>query len=179
VKRLILCEGPNEREIIRILLEHDRLIFGEDELIGLTPYHARQITTNAHVRTELNLYPGNDVLVMRVGDKQSDQLKIPKDYSGKIAAVEKYCTKPELEMLLIIAEGLTEEFEKTKSTMSPKSFAKAHIRCGRRRYDNSTAFYRDYFGNDPDRLTEAILEYKRSRGAHKKDEMYLADLIRS
>ncbi len=55
MKRLIMCEGPNELEIIRILILHDKLIFGEDELLGLTPYHARQITGNAQVRTELNI----------------------------------------------------------------------------------------------------------------------------
>ena len=69
MKRLIMCEGPNELEIMRILLEYDKLIFGEDELIGLTPYHARQIASSAQVRTELNMYPGNDVFIMRVGDE--------------------------------------------------------------------------------------------------------------
>ena len=61
---------------------------------------------------------------MRIGDVQNENLKIPTDYREKITAVEKYCTKPEIEMLLIIAEGLVKEFEKTKSTVSPKDFAK-------------------------------------------------------
>ena len=43
MKYLILCEGPNELEIIRMLLEHDKLIFTEDDLLNLVPYHARQI----------------------------------------------------------------------------------------------------------------------------------------
>lgn len=47
MKRLIMCEGPNELEVMRILIEHDKLIFGEDDLIGLTPYHARQINGSA------------------------------------------------------------------------------------------------------------------------------------
>ena len=34
MKRLIMCEGPNELEIIRILLNNYKLIFGEDDLIG-------------------------------------------------------------------------------------------------------------------------------------------------
>ena len=34
MKRLIMCEGPNELEIIRILLNNNKLIFGEDDLIG-------------------------------------------------------------------------------------------------------------------------------------------------
>ena len=178
MKRLIMCEGPNELEIMRILLENDKLIFGEDDLIGLEPYHARQITRSSQVKTQLNLYPDNDVLVMRIGDVQNEALKIPADYKEKIIKVEKYCTKPELEMLLIISEGLVAEFEKTKSSLTPKDFAKQHIRCGRRKYDNSTQFYIDYYGSDPDMLVKAIKEYKRIRGAHKKDELYLADLLK-
>ena len=178
MKQLVLCEGPNELGIMRILLENDKLIFGEDDLIGLEPYHARQITRSSQVKTELNLYPGTDVLVMRIGDVQNETLKIPTDYKEKIIKVEKYCTKPELEMLLIISEGLVAEFEKSKSNVSPKDFAKQHIRCGRRKYDNSTQFYIDYYGSDPDMLVKAIKEYKRIRGAHKKDELYLADLLK-
>lgn len=178
MKRLIMCEGPNELGIMRILLENDKLIFGEDDLIGLEPYHARQITSNGQVRTQLNMYPGNDVLVMRIGDVQNETLKIPEDYKEKIIKVEKYCTKPELEMLLIISEGLVAEFEKTKSNVTPKEFAKQHIRCGRKKYDNSTQFYNDYYGLNLDALVEAIKEYKRIKGAHKKDELYLADLLK-
>ena len=178
MKRLIMCEGPNELGIIRLLLKNDKLIFGEDDLIGLEPYHARQIVSNGQVRTQLNMYPGNDVLIMRIGDVQNETLKIPEDYREKIIKVEKYCTKPELEMLLIISEGLVTEFEKQKSSVSPKDFAKKHIRCGRRKYDNSTQFYLDYYGTDPDALVDAIKEYKRIKGAHKKDELYLADLLK-
>ena len=178
MKRLIMCEGPNELGIIRLLLKNDKLIFGEDDLIGLEPYHARQIVSNGQVRTQLNMYPGNDVLIMRIGDVQNEVLKIPEDYREKIIKVEKYCTKPELEMLLIISEGLVMEFEKQKSSVSPKDFAKKHIRCGKRKYDNSTQFYLDYYGTDPDALVDAIKEYKRIKGAHKKDELYLADLLK-
>ena len=173
-----MCEGPNEHAVIRILLEYDALIFGEDDLLGLTPYHARQISKSPQVQTALNIYPGNDVLVMRVGDKQGDKLTIPGEYKEKITAVEKYCTKPELEMLLIISEGLVDEFEKTKSTVPPKAFAKAHIKCGKKSYDNSSAFYQAFFGDDCDKLISAIREYKRIRGAHKKDELYLADILK-
>ena len=177
MKRLIICEGPNELCIMRILLNNDKLIFGDDELIGLTPYFARQLN-NATVKNELDIYPGKDVVVMRVGDVQNENLKIPEDYSEKIIRVEKYCTKPELEMLLIISEGKVAEFEKTKSTISPKEYAKTHIRFGKKKYDNSTQFFMDYYGSDPDSLVEAIREYKRIKGAHKKGELYLADLLK-
>ena len=35
MKYLIMCEGPNELAIIRMLLEHDKLIFTEDDLLNL------------------------------------------------------------------------------------------------------------------------------------------------
>lgn len=38
MKLLIMCEGPNELEIVRILLENNCLKFTEDDLLGLTPY---------------------------------------------------------------------------------------------------------------------------------------------
>lgn len=112
-----MCEGPNELVIVNILLENEALIFTEDDLLGLTAYHARQIRTSTQVKAALNIYPGNDVLVMRIGDKQSDALTIPVDYQKKITGVEKYSTLPELEMLLIISEGLAREF------LSHNSFA--------------------------------------------------------
>lgn len=47
MKYLIMCEGPNELEIIRMLLEHDKLILTEGDLLNLVPYHARQINNNS------------------------------------------------------------------------------------------------------------------------------------
>lgn len=173
-----MCEGPNEREIINILLKNNCLKISEDDLLGLTPYHARQIKSSAQVRTELNIYP-DEVTIYRIGDKQSDKLKIPSEYRDKITCVEKYCTKPELEMLFIIAENLTNEYEKVKSKIKPKDFTKENIRCGRRKYDNSTSFYTDYFGSNPELLVHCIKEYKKYNGSHSKDEHYLAELLKS
>lgn len=141
MKYLIMCEGPNELEIIRMLLEHDKLIFTEDDLLNLVPYHARQVRNNAAVKNALNLYYG-DVEVLRIGDKLNEELKIPKEYKGKIKNIRKYCTKPELEMLLIISENRNLDFEKVKSKISPKTFSKENIVYNRTRYNNSTEFYR-------------------------------------
>ncbi len=99
-------------------------------------------------------------------------------YKDKIIAVEKYCTKPELEMLLIIAENLLDEYNKVKSAKKPKVFAKEHIQCGHQKYDNSTRFYELYFGRNPLLLAASIKEYKRKHGSHKKEERYLADLLK-
>ena len=158
MKLLIMCEGPNELKIINILLENQKLKFTSDDLLGLVPYHARQIKSSAAVKAALNLYP-DEVHVLRIGDGQNEKLEIPSAYKDKITLVEKYCTKPELEMLLIISEDLADEYEKVKSKTKPKTFAKANIRCGKRRYDNSTAFYEEYFGQNCEKLVAAIKAY--------------------
>lgn len=176
MKILIMCEGPNELEIVKILLENECFKFTEDDLLNLTPFHARQIKSSAAVKTALNIYPDNDIVVYRIGDTQSDKLTIPKEFSDKIIGVEKYCTKPELEMLLILAEGLNADYEKVKSKVTPKTFAKSKIKYGGKNYNNSTKFYRDYFGCNSDLLVEAIKEYKRVK-LHSKDELFLADLL--
>ena len=126
MKYLIMCEGPNELEIIRMLLEHDKLVFTEDDLLNLVPFHARQIEKSAAVKTALNLYHG-EVQVLRIGDKLGEELKIPKAYKSQITDVRKYCTKPELEMLLLISEHIESSFEKVKSVVSPKLFCKENI----------------------------------------------------
>lgn len=96
---------------------------------------------------------------------------IPADFKEKICETVKYCTLPELEMLLIISEGLVKEYEKVKSSVRPKKFAKEHIRCNQKKYDNSSRFYRDYYGSDCGKLVRAIREYKRTRGSHRKDRL--------
>ena len=177
MKLLVMCEEPNELKIVNILLENHSLKFSSDDLLGLVPYHARQIKSSAAVKAALSLYP-DEVHVLRIGDTQNEILKIPTEYKSKITLVEKYCTKPELEMLLIISEDLVDEYEKVKTKIKPKTFAKANIRCGKRRYDNSTAFYDEYFGADCKKLVSAIKAYKRHNGSHKKDEHYLAELLK-
>ena len=126
----------------------------------------------------MNMYPGQ-VDVLRIGDKQSDKLDIPKDYRDKITSVTKYCTMPELEMLFIIAEGKGKDYEKVKSTMSPKEFAKINIKLGKRKYDNSSKFYMDYFSSNMQLLVHSIKEYQRVKGkTHEKDEHCLGELIK-
>lgn len=176
MKLLIMCEGPNELAVVNLLLDHDRFTFTRDDLVGLVAYHARQLATSTAVKNALSIYQG-DFAILRVGDKLSDALKIPAEYKHRVTRIEKYCTKPEIEMLFIIAEDKTDEFEKDKSKTKPKDFAKANIVCGRKKYNNSTQFYKDYFENDIDLLVNCFREYKRIK-KHAKDEHYVADLLK-
>ena len=153
---LLMCEGQNEEVLLNNLLDADALCFTRDDLIGRRPYPIRQLS-NPTIKSELKHY-GLPVKIYRVGDKQNDKLSIPKDLKGIVSSREiyKYCTKPELEMLFILAENLEQDFEKLKSLMKAKTFAKEHISIGKRNYDNSTAFYTEYFGENPKLLVDCI-----------------------
>ena len=179
MKLLVMCEGPNEKAVVDILLDADCLEFTRDDLVNLTVYHARQLTAPI-IKTALSIYTG-EFAVYRIGDSMTEKLPVPADYQGRFKGARKFCTKPELEMLLLIAEGKEAEFEKVKAgkrKMKAKDFCKANVVHNRKRYDNSTQFFKDYFGSDIETLVKVIKKYKQSHGAHKKDEEYLADLLK-
>lgn len=175
MKILIMCEGSNELQIINMLLDAGKLRFTRDDLLDLRPFQARQLTSS-HIKPALDAYHG-ELEIFRIGDKMSDKLKVPKEYSN-IVNIQKFCTLPELEMLLIIAEGLFSEYQKVKSTQGPKKFCKNNIIFNRQRYDNSSSFYEKYFSGRIDLLIEAIKQYYHLHHTHKRDEGYLADLLK-
>lgn len=179
MKILVMCEGPNEKAVVEMLLDAGQLKFSRDDLVVLNVYHARQLTAPI-IKTNLSIYTG-DFEVYRIGDTLTDNLSVPADYRDRIRGIRKFCTKPELEMLLLIAEGKDAEFEKVKAgknSKDAKAFCKANVVHNRKRYDNSTQFYWDYFGSDIDTLAAAIKKHKQIHCAHKKDEGYLADLLK-
>ena len=173
-KILVMCEGANEKKIVDLLLEHNKLRITKDDLLGLVTYHARQITSPV-IAPFLTMYSG-DIDIIRIGDKQSDSLQIPKNLRKRIKTITKYCTKPELEILLIINEGLYEDYIRHYSRIRPKQYAKNNIIYQKQKYDNSTRFYDNYYSNRIDNLIANLEKYKRLK-KHNTDELYLYDLL--
>ncbi len=122
-KILVMTEGPNELGLMNLLLDEERLVFARDDLLDLRPFHARQLTS-PHLLPSLSHYHG-DLSIYRIGDTLSDKLRIPPDFSSRIKEERKFCTKPELEILLLIAENKTKDFEKEKSKKALKNFARS------------------------------------------------------
>lgn len=180
MKILIMCEGPNELAVINLLLDHDKLIFKRADLLDLVAFHARQLATSTAVKMALNRYPNNDVKILRIGDAQSESIKITPNYRSKILSVEKYCTKRELEVLLIIAETLWTDYLKVKSKTKPKIFAKQNIKFNKKRYDNSSVFHKEYFEcKGITALTDSIKQYNSlAKHNHEKTEFFLSDLLK-
>lgn len=178
MKYLIMCEGSNEKTIIDILLKHNKLRIGWDDLVGRQVYHARQINKSPVVKTQLGIY-GGPVEIWRIGDKQSDNLKIPQEFRTQIKEIKKYCTLPELEILLILSEKKYKEYEKTKSQKHPKQFAKENIIFNKSRYKGDSAFYEEYYGKDVSKLVNAIQEYKQRNHSHNIDQHYLLEILKN
>jgi hypothetical protein len=145
-----------------------------DDMIDLRPHQKRQIDSGLHALIR-QLPPEEKVKIIKIGDKLSDKLKIPKDIKEKIDSEEKYCTKPEFEILIIISEGLYEEYQKVKSKQKPKVFAKENIKYNGKRYTNSQDWITTYF--DEETISYALNEYKRV-SKHAKTERFLGDLLR-
>ncbi len=104
-----MCEGKNELTVLNLLLGHDKLIITPNELLGLVPYQARQLDKSPQILGMMNIYT-EDVIIYRIGDKMTDELRIPKQIKKRVIREEKYCTLPELEILLIISEEKYNEY---------------------------------------------------------------------
>lgn len=175
MKYLLMCEGPNEACILNMIIQNNLLTIDIEDILGSQAYHARNLKNQAVVREILRYH--QQLTIYRIGDKQNDELKIPKNLEEYIShdRIFKYCTKPELEMLLIINEGLVNKFKKSK--LSPKDYAKSNIKFNKKLYNNSTIFWSNYYEGRLDNLIDNIKEYKRIHN-NKRKELYLSDLIK-
>lgn len=173
MKYLILLEGNTEKAFIELFMDKGMFKIDADDMLDLRPHQKRQIDPALHALIR-QLPPEEKVRIIKIGDKLSDRIKIHRDIRDKIDSEEKYCTKPEFEILVIIAEGLYDEYQKVKSKMKPKVFSKERIVFNGKRYTSSYQWITSYFNEDNARF--ALSEYKRM-AKHKKDELFVIDLL--
>ena len=176
MKYLMMCEGRNEKAIMNLLLDANKLKITRDDLIELTPFNVRQLS-NPTIISMLKNY-NKEVTILRVGDSQRDKLIIPNELKDIVSPnrIYKYCTLPEIEILLIINEGLYNEF--LKSNDKPKEFAKKHIVYNKTKYNQSSEFFVDYYGGKRiHNLIDNLKKYKHLK-KHNKNDLYLVDLLK-
>lgn len=176
MKYLMMCEGRNEKAIMNLLLDANKLKITRDDLIELTPFNVRQLS-NPTIISMLKNY-NKEVAILRVGDSQRDKLIIPNELKDIVSPnrIYKYCTLPEIEILLIINEGLYNEF--LKSNDKPKEFAKKHIVYNKTKYNQSSEFFVDYYrGKRIHNLIDNLKKYKHLK-KHNKNDLYLVDLLK-
>ena len=83
-------------------------------------------------------------------------------------------TKPEIEMLMIHAEGLFSEYQKVKSKQTPKAFLSNELKLPEKTI-TSYKYLQNYF--TPDSLILAILSHSQA-ARNSKDILQLRDLLK-
>lgn len=108
---LFSCEGTAERFIVNTLIERDELIIPKSRIVrnridGDWAVPRSRDIINEYLTID---YGDKPLLLIRIVDSHSDSYRPPKGYETKIT-VEYLRTHPEIEMLVIIAEGKYGEY---------------------------------------------------------------------
>ena len=103
------CEGTSEESIIDLLLDNGKLCFSRCDLVDEKITRIREGTEIA--QEFLGREYSKDIVIFRIIYREKDSFKIPRDYTlnRKISDFA-IVTKPEIEILHIIAEGMLDEY---------------------------------------------------------------------
>lgn len=176
MKYLIMTEGTCEKALLDVLLEKNILVYEASDLLYETVFKARQLENS--LLSKINQLPiFEKVSIIRIGDKLSDELKIPRDVKNRIEIQEKICIKPEFEILHIIYENKFQQYNKQKSYKKPSKF----IYSFRKDYEKTYKFNYEYFSRlDDDELLSLFKEYDVKRiGAHDDNEKSILSIVKN
>ena len=163
-----ICEGAAEKAIMELLLDADKLTFTRDDLLDGELIRCR----SAKNFEEQYLRKGftEKITVLRILDSRREQFKLGKAYEHKVEVIN-IITAPEIEMLVILNEGMYGDYK--KSGEKPSDFCKIHLRYSGVK---SAGFVKRYFA-DVDMLIASIAEYKRVSNI-PRGEYSLSDLLK-
>lgn len=167
------CEGIAEESIIDLLLDNDKLCFKREDLVQKT---CTRIRTGNKIASEfLNQEYDKDIVILRILDRDNEKFKLPKVYRQNSRIIPfNIVTKPEIEILHIMAESLMNDFEhkrKHQKKLKPSEYYQSH-------FSNlnvkSKEFIVQRYANNLDELVGAILSY---RNKVHQDNHYLSELL--
>ena len=165
---IIACEGKSELVLINHLIKRGVFFAKPEQLLDDRPIHMRQLTDIEAIINSLNI--DEEIDVYRIGDTQKDELDLSR-FKERIEHIHVYkvCTKPEIEILIILAENKYREYCKIsrERNIGPKQYVKMTFK-------NYRSIEKYIEQHD---IVKAIKDYKKLK-RHKVDEMYLADLIK-
>jgi len=147
-----ICEGSAEQAIMELLLESNKLIFDNEQLLDEEIIRTR----SAKNFEQRYLRKGFDkqIVILRILDSRRTNFRLSKAYIDKISVID-IITAPEIEMLIIFNENKYKEFKKSK--MKPSDFCKTKLKLSNvKNYD----FVKEYF-KDINCLIKSIQEYRR------------------
>lgn len=151
---LCFCEGAAEFDIINMLLESDKLIFEKKDLIDQKIHYRQKVSAIEQQYLALD-YGTQELVILRVIDSKSENFPLSKPYRGRFDIVTAI-TKPEIEILLIIAQDDYQDFCKMKSREKPSEFCKRVYGMSKLK---TQGFMRTYF-SDVEQLIYVLSKYK-------------------
>lgn len=164
---LVLCEGAAENVIIRKLLEADKLIFPKDNLHDIAHTRSARAVQEKH----LNFHFDYPVCIVRIADSPSEKFELSNLHRDRFPVLSFY-TRPEIEMLVIIAEGKAAAYgQRGGERLRPSEYCKQQLGLSKVK---SEQFLEGYW--TAERIVDAAHEYKRTKHL-SKGELCLADLI--
>lgn len=163
MKIILACEGESEVDLIQSLIDKKILCF-KCEIFMDMPIVIRQLSKFKPLIDTLSI--DEEIIIYRIGDTLKDKI----DYRGfelrkKYIKEYKICTKPEIEILIIINEGWYKEFINKHKNIKPKGFVNSKFK----NFD-----IKKYFQTH--NMLNAIVRYNKIK-KKKKNEYTLHDLI--
>lgn len=178
---LVITEGTTDKALIDVLMDKKLFLYSSKELLLGEPRHCRQIIRDPEILSAIaKLPPETKLSIVQVGDSLTDCVFLPPEIKSKISMpIQDFHSRPELEILLILHEGLYSDFQKVKSKVTPKEFAKSHLRRMEGPYDCSYAWVYSYFSKmSKDELYRTLQRYEENRGKRKSQEKSLFSLLK-
>ena len=175
IKNAILCEGSAEEAIIELLLMNNCLIIENDEsLLNEGPIRTR--SADQFVNKHLGFSFKAPINVYRIIDSKNENFNLSKKnqkiFEGKLI-IHNIITKPEVEILIIIAEGHFDNYSRKKSKIKPSEYCKNILKMkGVKSYHYVMAYFENI-----DKLITSLIQYERYIGKHGNEES-LVDLLK-
>lgn len=177
---LFACEGTAEGVIMQTLYDSGAMIVPRDYVVKdslfYTPYTRAKKPTDIVERFFGESYEvcgASGLLIARIVDSRSAKFKLPRRWE-KSVVVESFYTRPEIEMLVIHAEGAYGDWQRAHrrdKQLRPNEFCKGTLKLPKIK---EAQFLKSYW--NPAKLIKAIHNYDNNR-QHSNDEFSLGDLL--
>ena len=174
---LFVCEGVAEQYILTTLIERGELTIPADFIVPNqlrgTWYFTRKESKQMLDRFLNMSYGEHPLLIVRLVDSDSDVLRVPRGYEHA-AEVVNLRTHPEIEMLVIINEGMYGKYTNGSKRAKPSDYCKQTLGL---KQVKSRAWLERYWA-EPGRLEHALKEYSRLHRFGRNENRGLLELIR-
>lgn len=162
-----LCEGHSERAIMDLLLDNNCLVFSREDLLEEEVLKCR--SAKEFQSRYLDKTFGRKVTVYRILDSENEKFNITGPYQEKVDTVINVITSPEIEMLIIHAEGYFDDYsrKKTSRNLKPSEYVAQDLRMSNMKSYKTVCHY----FSDIEKLKRAIKEY-HSKAKNKENSIY-------